>query len=187
MELKDPGKNRKINTTPMPYQRSLSQEQLFPNDTVDHKILLKFYKREGKLSKKLYQELLKRAKHIFSTPPRTQRKKPTSSRSRTPSPSSATSTDSSTISSKFTSPHPDHRRRHWRTPRLHQVHLPGRLRRPRLLLHRSAGPHPGHQDTLQKHSVHAARQPRVPTTHFLLQLPLRMYPTGNSGLAKYDQ
>ena len=54
MELKDPGKNRKINTTPMPYQRSLSFDQLFPKDSVDHKILLKFYKREGKLSKKLY-------------------------------------------------------------------------------------------------------------------------------------
>jgi hypothetical protein len=54
MELKDPSKNRKINTTPMPYQRSLSYDQLFPNDSVDYKILLKFYKREGKLNKKLY-------------------------------------------------------------------------------------------------------------------------------------
>ena len=66
MELKDPTKNRKINTTPMPYQRSLSHDQLFPNDSVDYKILLKFYKREGKLSKKLYAELLKKAKHVFS-------------------------------------------------------------------------------------------------------------------------
>lgn len=54
MELKDPSKNRKVNTTPMPYQRSLSHDQLFPNDSVDYKILMKFYKREGKLSKKLY-------------------------------------------------------------------------------------------------------------------------------------
>lgn len=45
MELKDPVKNRKINTTPLPYQRSLSQEQLFPTDSVDYKILMKFYKR----------------------------------------------------------------------------------------------------------------------------------------------
>jgi hypothetical protein len=54
MELKDPVKNRKINTTPLPYQRSLSQEQLFPGDSVDYKILLKFFKREGKLNKRLY-------------------------------------------------------------------------------------------------------------------------------------
>ena len=68
MELKDPTKNRKINTSPMPYQRSLSHDQLFPKDVVDYKMLLKFYKREGKLSKKLYLELLKRAKHIFRMP-----------------------------------------------------------------------------------------------------------------------
>ena len=65
MELKDPEKNRKINTSPLPYQRSLSHDQLFSNDTVDYKILLKFYKREGKLSKKLYLELIKQAKHVF--------------------------------------------------------------------------------------------------------------------------
>lgn len=45
MELKDPLKNRKINTTPTPYQRSLTMEQLFPNDVVDYKILIKFLKR----------------------------------------------------------------------------------------------------------------------------------------------
>jgi len=32
---------------------------------VDYKILLKFYKREGKLTKKLYMELLRRAKLVF--------------------------------------------------------------------------------------------------------------------------
>ena len=82
MELKDPSKNRKINTTPMPYQRSLSHDQLFPNDSVDYKILLKFYKREGKLSKKLYSELLKKAKHVFSSIAITQSKRPTWSRYR---------------------------------------------------------------------------------------------------------
>jgi len=45
MELKDPAKNRKINTVPLPYQRSLSNEQLFNGDTVDYKILIKFLKR----------------------------------------------------------------------------------------------------------------------------------------------
>lgn len=45
MELKDPLKNRKINTTPLPYQRSLALDQLFPNETTDYKILMKYYKR----------------------------------------------------------------------------------------------------------------------------------------------
>ncbi len=54
MELKDPLKNRAITNLPLPYQRSLSFEQLFNADSIDYKILLKFYKREGKLSKKLY-------------------------------------------------------------------------------------------------------------------------------------
>lgn len=54
MELKDPTKNRKVNSIPLPYQRSLSFEQLFPADSVDYKILQKFLKREGKLSKKLF-------------------------------------------------------------------------------------------------------------------------------------
>jgi hypothetical protein len=78
MELKDPTKNRKINTIPLPYQRSLSMEQLFPGDSVDYKILLKFLKREGKLHKKLYLELLKRAKQTFRTLRPTQNSRPTS-------------------------------------------------------------------------------------------------------------
>jgi hypothetical protein len=84
MELKDPAKNRKVNTTPLPYQRSLSQEQLFPADSVDHKILIKFYKREGKLSKKLYMELLRRAKIVFRTCTNSQNKNPISLRYRIP-------------------------------------------------------------------------------------------------------
>jgi hypothetical protein len=67
MELKDPLKNRKVTTFPMPYQKSLTYEQLFTGDSVDCKILQKFLKREGRLSKKLYLELLKKAKHLFST------------------------------------------------------------------------------------------------------------------------
>lgn len=67
MELKDPINNRKVNTIPMPYQKSLSHEQLFINNKVDYKTLQKFLKREGKLTKNLYLELLKRSIHIFST------------------------------------------------------------------------------------------------------------------------
>ena len=54
MELKDPAKNRKINTIPLPYQRSLTEEQLFKGGLVDYKILQKFLKREGKLSKSIF-------------------------------------------------------------------------------------------------------------------------------------
>ena len=75
MELKDPAKNRKINSIPLPYQRSLSSEQLFPADGVDYKILTKFLKREGRLNKKLYVELLRRAKAVFRTHFITQNKK----------------------------------------------------------------------------------------------------------------
>jgi hypothetical protein len=67
MELKDPINNRKVNTIPMPFQKSLTHEQLFINNKVDYKTLQKFLKREGKLTKNLFLELLKRAIHIFST------------------------------------------------------------------------------------------------------------------------
>jgi hypothetical protein len=66
MELKDPVKNRKIATAPLPYQRSLTYEQVFlKGENVDYKLLLKFYKREGKLQKKIYLELVKRARLVF--------------------------------------------------------------------------------------------------------------------------
>jgi hypothetical protein len=67
MELKDPLKNRRVTTIPLPYQKSLSHDQLFPGDIVDCRILQKFLKREGRLSKKLYMDLLKKVKHIFRT------------------------------------------------------------------------------------------------------------------------
>jgi len=45
MELKDPINNRKVNTIPLPYQKSLSYEQLFVDNKVDYKTLQKFLKR----------------------------------------------------------------------------------------------------------------------------------------------
>ena len=54
IELKDPGSTRLITTIPMPYQCSLSKEQLFKAGEPDHRTLHKFLKREGKLSKLLY-------------------------------------------------------------------------------------------------------------------------------------
>ena len=78
MELKDPAKNRKVNTIPLPYQRSLSQEQLFAGAGVDFKLLQKFLKREGKLSKKLFLELVRRAKELLSNTVSIQKMSPTS-------------------------------------------------------------------------------------------------------------
>jgi hypothetical protein len=51
----------------MPYQKSLTHEQLFVDNKVDYKTLQKFLKREGRLSKSIYIELLKKAIHIFRT------------------------------------------------------------------------------------------------------------------------
>lgn len=45
MELKDPIHNRKVNTIPLPYQKSLTHEQLFVENKVDYKTLVKFLKR----------------------------------------------------------------------------------------------------------------------------------------------
>lgn len=45
MELKDPLSNRKNNSLVLPYQRSLSKDQVLTKDGVDWKTLIKFYKR----------------------------------------------------------------------------------------------------------------------------------------------
>jgi hypothetical protein len=45
LELRDPGNTRLVNTIPMPYQKSLSRDQLFSPAGVDYKLLLKFLKR----------------------------------------------------------------------------------------------------------------------------------------------
>jgi|LakMenEpi03Aug12_release.lakeMendotaPanAssembly.Ray.scaffolds.fasta_scaffold5418641_1 hypothetical protein len=66
MELKDSVKNRKVSTVPLPYQKSLTYEQIFQEDTIDYKLIQKFLKREGRLSKILYLEIIKKATHIFS-------------------------------------------------------------------------------------------------------------------------
>lgn len=64
LELKDPGHTRQVNTIPMPYQKSLSRDQLFSASGADYKLLLKFLKREGKLSKPLFLDLVKKTKSI---------------------------------------------------------------------------------------------------------------------------
>ncbi len=45
MELKDPINNRKVNTIPLPYHKSLTDEQLFVDNKIDFKTLQKFLKR----------------------------------------------------------------------------------------------------------------------------------------------
>ena len=65
LELRDPGNTRQVNTIPMPYQKSLSRDQLFSGAGTDYKLLLKFLKREGKLSKPLFLDLIKKTKSII--------------------------------------------------------------------------------------------------------------------------
>ena len=67
LELKDPKNTRQVNTIPLPYQRSLSRDQLFPGGNPDYKLLQRFLKREGKLSKVLFMELIQKSKSIFRT------------------------------------------------------------------------------------------------------------------------
>ena len=45
LELKDPGNTRQVNTIPLPYQRSLTREQLLPGGNPNYKLLQKFLKR----------------------------------------------------------------------------------------------------------------------------------------------
>ena len=45
MELKDPINNRKVKDLLLPYQRSLTSEQLFVGGKVDYKLVMKFLKR----------------------------------------------------------------------------------------------------------------------------------------------
>lgn len=82
LELKDPGNTRQINTIPVPYQKSLTREQLFPAAGVDFKLLQKFLKREGKLQKALFVELVKKTKSIIGSPNFIQNQSQISSRSK---------------------------------------------------------------------------------------------------------
>jgi hypothetical protein len=45
MELKDPANNRQVKDVPLPYQKSLTSEQLFIEGKVNYKLLQKFLKR----------------------------------------------------------------------------------------------------------------------------------------------
>lgn len=65
-ELQDPIKNRVVKNCPMPYQRSLTEEQVFTGKTLNWVLLRDFLKREGKLTKKILIELIKKAETIFS-------------------------------------------------------------------------------------------------------------------------
>lgn len=65
-ELKDPLNNRKNKACPLPYQRSLTQEQLFVGQSVNVDLLKEFLRREGKLDKELLLTLIKMASKIFS-------------------------------------------------------------------------------------------------------------------------
>ena len=76
-ELKDPVNNRVVKNCPVPYQKSLTEEQVFSGKTVNWVLVRDFLKREGKLTKKLLIDLVKRAEAIFSKLTIMQRKKQT--------------------------------------------------------------------------------------------------------------
>lgn len=79
MELKDPLKNRIVTSIPPPLALSLKHEQLFDKNSVNYNLLRKFYKREGKLSKPLYMELIRKAKSLYCNTFFTQKKNQISS------------------------------------------------------------------------------------------------------------
>jgi len=64
-ELKDPIGNRVAKNCPLPFQQSLTEKQLFTDMTVNWLLLKDFLKREGKLTKQLLINLIKKAKQIF--------------------------------------------------------------------------------------------------------------------------
>lgn len=65
-ELKDPLGNRVVKNCPVPYQKSLTEENIFTGKTVNWCLLRDFFKREGKLTKPLLLSLVKKAEAIFS-------------------------------------------------------------------------------------------------------------------------
>lgn len=64
-ELKDALGNRVVKTAPLPFQQSLTEQQLFINNSVNWELLREFLKREGKLNKTLLLALIKKARELF--------------------------------------------------------------------------------------------------------------------------
>lgn len=66
-ELQDPLHNRVFNSIPMPYQKPLKLDQLFPSSgNIDWRLLKDFFKREGKLEKTVLLTLITKAENILS-------------------------------------------------------------------------------------------------------------------------
>lgn len=66
-ELKDPLNNRVVKTSSLPYQTSLTEEQVFKGTGVDWSLIRDFFKREGKLQKDILMSLIDKAKIMLST------------------------------------------------------------------------------------------------------------------------
>jgi hypothetical protein len=65
-ELKDPLNTRVVKSVPIPYQQSLTDEQLFPGEAVlNWSLLREFLRREGKLSKAILMQLIMRGLKMF--------------------------------------------------------------------------------------------------------------------------
>ena len=100
-ELKDPLNNRTVKNCPVPFQKSLTEENIFTGKTVNWPLLRDFLKREGKLTKPLLLNLVKKAQSIFSRTFIIQRSNLTWSPSKILSLLLATSMDNIMISSNY--------------------------------------------------------------------------------------
>jgi len=70
--LKDPFKDRKVNSVPLPYTRPASNELIFPhklNGDPDWQFIKNFYLKAGVLTKKQFQKILNEASEIFKKEP----------------------------------------------------------------------------------------------------------------------
>lgn len=68
-ELQDPLSNRVVKSSPTPYQKSITHDNVFTSKTVNWILMRDFLRREGKLEKKILLEVIKRAQTIFSNCP----------------------------------------------------------------------------------------------------------------------
>ena len=60
-ELKDPLNNRVVKNSQVPYQKSLTEEEVFKGKGTNWVLIRDFLKREGKLTKKILLDIVKKA------------------------------------------------------------------------------------------------------------------------------
>lgn len=65
--LKDPSGTRVVKTLPLPPQKPLPTEQIFKEGGIDWRLIRSYLKKQGKISKKDFETILKMVMNIFST------------------------------------------------------------------------------------------------------------------------